>query len=226
MAKKKLRDPSPAQVAHQVTWRLKGDLERQKKSHLRIGEQLVRVRDAKLWKLLEFDSIESWAEERLGLGRSALYNYLGVYDWVKERHPEWLHPKKKAFIPDLTDVSLLRAIEKRLDGRLSPERRKVFEALREEALAGKLTKSEYASALRSGRKPGSAMQTFAQSLRALAAKAKQISGLPAEIADDLAVVLERLEALLRGSAELGRLLPEVRLELAALGVHELPTFFV
>jgi hypothetical protein len=218
MAKQKT--DNPAQIALQVTWRLKGDLKRQQRAYLRIGELLVQVRDEKLWQALKHESIESWAQARLGLGRTSLYRYLQVYDWVKERHGEWLGKKPKGFIPELSDVTILRAIETQLDGRLSPERRKIFEALRRKALAGELTQDEYARAVAPGPKRKPPLRAFADDLRGLHARAKRVPDLPPEIAADLASIVARLDALLRSHAELARISPAVRMELAALGLRE------
>ena len=95
MAKKKA-PLSPAQIANQVTFLLKGHLKNVQLSYLRVGALLARVRDEKLWKLLKHGSIESYAQSKLGISRATLYRYLQIFEWVSERHPEWLRPKPKA----------------------------------------------------------------------------------------------------------------------------------
>ena len=213
------RKPSPAQIAHQVTWRLEGDIKRNRLSSLSISVQLARVRDEKLWSLLDFDSIEKWAFERLGMSRSTLYRYLQMHDWVKQRHPKWLAPKVRGFIPDLSDVAILRAIETQLDRALTPERRKVFQALYAKALEGKLTPEEYKHAL-GGRPPNPPIRAFFTSLRAMHARAKRIAGLPSDIERDLAAIVTRLDEFLRSGRAVAKLAPRVRTELVALGLKD------
>ena len=102
---------TPVQEALEVTWVLKGKLKSAQIAYLKIGELLAQVRDRKLFAELKHPSIEDYAQERLGLGRSSLYQYLQVYDWVRESHPEWLEPKPKGFIPYLSGANELMWIE-------------------------------------------------------------------------------------------------------------------
>ena len=78
--------------------------------------------------------MESYAEERLRLGRASLYRYLGP-DWVLQSHKEWLEPHRKGFIPDLSDATNLMWIEHELTRKdLTAQSRAELEALRTKAL--------------------------------------------------------------------------------------------
>lgn len=90
-------------------------------SYLNVGMLLTQVRDGKLYAALGHPDLESYARERLKLGRSSLYNYIRVFDWVAKAHPEWINPKPGTFIPDLGDASSLMGIEQELGRKnLSP----------------------------------------------------------------------------------------------------------
>src|ERR1041385_3316947 len=106
---------SPAQRANQITYFLKGDLKRIQVAYLRIGAKLATIRDEKLYRALKHDTLEDYAEKRLGLRRAALYSYLQIYDWVRKKHREWLAKHPKGFIPELSDVYGLKWIEDQLE---------------------------------------------------------------------------------------------------------------
>ena len=145
--------PRPlVQQALQVTWLLKGHLKNSQLAYLRVGALLARVRDEKLYAALKHPDIESYAEQRLHLGRASIYRYLQVYAWVGASHPEWLQPKPKGFIPSLADAAGLIWIEGKLAGRgLDPARRAALEALRQKGLDSSLTKKEVSTFRRKGR---------------------------------------------------------------------------
>ena len=63
---------SPAQIANQVTFVLKGHLKNVRLAFIRAAKLLARVRDEKLWQALKFRSLEEYAVKRLGLQSSAL----------------------------------------------------------------------------------------------------------------------------------------------------------
>jgi hypothetical protein len=66
-----------------------------------------------------------------------------IQDRVSRSHPEWIQPKAKGFIPDLTDVGDLMWIDAELARpKISSARRAALKALQTKALAGKLTRSE------------------------------------------------------------------------------------
>ena len=50
--------------------------------YLEIGRTLVDVRDRKLYAVLNHPDLESYAKQRLWLGRAALYRYVQVYEWA------------------------------------------------------------------------------------------------------------------------------------------------
>jgi hypothetical protein len=134
---------TPVQEALQITWRLKGNLKSARIAYLKIGALLVQVRDKKLYAELKHPDMEDYAEKRLQLGRSSLYKYLQVYDWVSKFYPEWLQPKPKGFIPELYDVADLMEIEDRLNGKnLSPQKRAKLQTLKGKALSGELKTAE------------------------------------------------------------------------------------
>lgn len=134
---------SPAQIAAQLTWQLKGDLKNAQIAYLRVGGRLARIRDEKLYAALGHKDLEHYAAADLRLGRASLYRYLQVYDWVCTNHPAWLAPKPQGFIPDLSDVADLIWIEKELTKkRLSAKKKAALEALREKALKGELQRDE------------------------------------------------------------------------------------
>lgn len=131
------------QDALQTTWLLKGNLKNVQLSYMRVGVLLAKVRDRKLYEALGHPDMDAYAQERLNLGRSSLYNYLRIHDWVSARHGEWLKPKPKGFIPDLSDVGDLMWIESELaKGDLTAERRAILQDLQKKGLAGKLRRSE------------------------------------------------------------------------------------
>ena len=70
-----------AQEANQVTWLLLGNLKNIRKMYLNICVLLARVRDEKLYAALHYPDMAEYAQARLNLGRSSLYNYLQIYDW-------------------------------------------------------------------------------------------------------------------------------------------------
>ena len=89
-------------------------------------------------------SLENYAFQRLGLGRSSLYHYLQVHDWLRDYHPASLERRPKGFIPEISDIGILVWIERRLRRpNVAEPLRKELEALRTKALAGKLTEREF-----------------------------------------------------------------------------------
>jgi len=92
------RSLSPAQRAVQITFVLKGHLKNIQLAYLRAAALLARMRDEKLYRALKHESLEDYADVRLGLQRAALYRYLQIYDWVREFHPAWLARRPKGFI--------------------------------------------------------------------------------------------------------------------------------
>ena len=70
---------SPAQRANQITFVLKGHLKNVQLSYLRVGAGLAQIRDQRLYAALKYDSLESYARARLGLGRAAVYRYSAAH---------------------------------------------------------------------------------------------------------------------------------------------------
>src|SRR5262249_46634978 len=114
----------------------------------------------------------------LRLQPSTLHGYLQVLAWVQANHPEWLQPKPKGYIPNLTRATALIWIEKRLErGVLTPEQRAELEKLRQEALEGKLTDKEGRDYRGRTKRPPD-FRAFLTRLRALRGFALQIPSFP------------------------------------------------
>jgi hypothetical protein len=185
---------SPAQRALQILYFLKGDLKNIQLGYLRAGAKLAKIRDEKLWRALKHESLESCAQERLRLGRTSLYRYLRIYDWVRKSHRGWLAKHPKGFIPELTEAYDLIWIEERLeDEHLAPELRKELEALRRKGLSGKLTQRELEEFRERGRKHQDSLTAINASLRAIRGR---LAALPVSLPllAELDVFLEHLKS--------------------------------
>jgi hypothetical protein len=127
-----------------VTFVLKGHLKNARIGYIRAASLLARVREEKLWKALGHATIEEYAERRLGLGRTSLYRYLQVHDWLRDYDPAWLTRRPKGFIPEISDIGTLVWIDKQLrNAHLAEPLRKELEAMRTKAMAGKLSEREF-----------------------------------------------------------------------------------
>ncbi len=158
------------QEALEVTWVLKGHLKNAQIAYLRVGRMLADVRDRQLYTHLKHPDLESYAEERLHLARASLYRYLQVYGWVSVNHKEWLAPKPKGFIPDLSDIADMIWIENELaGGGIDPATRRTLEEFRKRALNGDLKQADMEE-FRRGRKQGDhGLRAFLAALRKTAA---------------------------------------------------------
>ncbi len=186
---------SPAQRANQITYFLQGDLKRIQIAYIRAGAKLAQIRDEKLYRALKHETLEDYAEQRLRLGRSALYRYLQIYDWVRKQHRGWLAKHPKGFIPELTDAYGLMWIENQLeDEHLGPETRKQLEALRRKALAGKLTKKDIEEFKKRGAGHRDSLAAVVASLRALRRRAAGLRDLSPEVLEDFDALLDRLKS--------------------------------
>lgn len=175
------KQTSPAQEALQITFVLKGNLKRAQLMYLFIARQLADVRDRSLYAALGHNDMEDYAHQRLDLGRSSLYNYLHIYDWVKQSHPEWLGKNVKGKIPDLSDVANLMWIESTMAATtLTPAQRAEAETLRQKALDGTLNRSELKDFKDTGKPVKDQLEAFLVSLRSLRQKAGKIPGMSAE----------------------------------------------
>ena len=194
LKKKAAAKPRDAvQEALEVTWTLKGHLKNAQIAYLRVGELLARVRDKKLYERLKHPDLESYAEERLNLGRASLYRYLQVYDWIRDFHKEWLEPKPKGLIPDLSDAADLIWIERELARKdLRPETRSQLEALRTKALAGRLRQGDLDELRRQGQGQGKtdALKSFLSKLRFLRMRGSQVESIPEEAISKLDAAID------------------------------------
>jgi hypothetical protein len=183
--------PEAVQQALQVTWLLKGHLKSARIAYLRIGALLARVRDEKLYAELKHPDIEDYAEKRLQLGRTSLYKYLEVYDWVSKYYPEWLQPKPKGFIPELYDVADLMWIECELAKKdLSPGRRTALEELRGKALTGNLAQRDIDKTRRSGTRVEDSLKSFVSKLRNLRLRGARLVNMPQEAITHIDAAIE------------------------------------
>jgi hypothetical protein len=186
---------SAAQQANQITFYLKGDLKRIQISYIRVGAKLSQIRDEKLYRALKHATMEDYAQAELGLGRSALYRYLQIYDWVRAEHPGWLAKHPRGFIPELTDAYGLMWIEEQLNGEhLDAATREELEALRKKALAGKLTKADVDRFRRHGERRRDSLTAIAASLRAVRGRAVALSNFPANLLRELDLLLDHLKS--------------------------------
>jgi len=182
------------QEALEITWVLKGHLKNAQISYLRAGAMLAKVRDKKLYSALGHPDIESYAENRLRLGRASLYRYLQVYDWVSANHKEWLEPKPKGFIPDLSDAADIIWMEKELERKDLPGKtRSELQALQKKGLEGNLLKSEMASYRRKGNTTTDGLKACLKKLRTIRSRGKELASMPPEVISHLDAAIEILE---------------------------------
>lgn len=194
--------PSPAQIAARVTFALKGDLKNVQLSYLRASVRLARVRAERLWEALGHASIEEYAQERLGLQRAALYRYLQAHDWALKRHPDWLKPHPKGFIPELSDVAALMWIDHRLeDDRLPAATRRTLEDMQHKAEAGQLTEREFRTLRGDARnEPADGDDAVLKTLRNLRRTAARRPRLGRAVLEALDAAIEAVERALHAGA--------------------------
>lgn len=170
------------QTALQTTWLLKGTLKNARLSYIRVGVLLAKVRDEKLYVHLKHPDMFDYAEKRLHLGRTSLYQYLQVHDWIVKSHPEWLQPKPKGFIPDLSDAADLIWIETELARKdLDPKKRAILEALQKKALEGRLRQGELDPLRKREHTGKDGLKSFLSKLKFLRMRGAELANMPAQI---------------------------------------------
>lgn len=180
--------------ALQTTWLLKGKLKSAQLAYLKIGELLVKVRDQKLDAALSHPSLEDYAQKRLNLGKSSLYRYIRVHEWVKVSHPQWLGDKPEGFIPELDDVAGLMWIDKELARKdLTEQDRKALEKLQAKGLAGELRQSDI-TACRGKGKAAESLGGYLKKLASLRTRCESVKGMPPEVAGYLDEAIAILKA--------------------------------
>jgi hypothetical protein len=205
-ARVKRRPLSPAQIAVQVTFVLKGHLKNARVAYIRAAVLLARVRDEKLWSALRHPTIEDYALRRLGLRRSALYHYLQIHDWLRDSHPAWLVRRPKGFIPELSDASALIWIEKKLrDPHLSDSLRAELEALRKKGMNGTLTDEEFRRLRQRGRRVVTPLRVLLARLRTARRAAARIPEAPPAALTALDSAIRATEAAVDSSSKVARL---------------------
>ena len=186
---------SPAQRANQITFVLKGDLKNVQIAYLRAGSRLAKIRDEQLYRALKYPTIEDYARAELGLGRSSLFRYLQIHDWVLEAHAGWLAKHPKGFIPDLAEAGELMWIENALENpHIDDVMRAALEAMRRKALAGKLTESEFEKFRCQGEKRRDSLTAVAASARSLRRRLAALPNVPATLLGELDAFLDHLKA--------------------------------
>jgi hypothetical protein len=181
---------TPCQIASRLTWKLKGELKNLQKSYLRVAEQLVRVRDERLWaemKNPKHPDIEDYAQKRLGLKRASLYRYLTAYDWISKNHPEWLKTGFTGTIPDMTDILDLIWIDKELTKEdLADGKKTALAALQKKAEAGDLKKGELGKLRKKvNRRSDESLKSVLSELRSLRKAVEKLAVKPDGLVADL-----------------------------------------
>ncbi len=191
---KEPKPKTPTQSALEVTWLLKGNLKNARIAYIRIGTLLARVRDEKLYAALKHPDMESYAEARLQLGRSSLYKYLQVHDWMVEFHPKWLEPKPEGFIPELSDADDLIWIEKELAKKdLKPATRTTLEGLQKKAMEGRLREGDLKPHLQRQNTAAAGLKSYLSKLRLLRRRAAELASMPPEVISYLDKAIEILK---------------------------------
>ena len=194
--------PPMVQEALQVTWLLKGALKNVQIAYIRVCKLLADVRKRELWKELDHPDIETYARDRLKLGRASLYRYLQVYDWMVERHKDWLAPHPEGFIPELNDAADLMWIDGELaKPDLDPKKRAALEALRTKGLNGELKDSDVVRFRRQASPTDAGLRSVLSKLRALRRRAAQLTVMPPEAIGDLDAAISVIE---KAVAETGK----------------------
>jgi hypothetical protein len=172
--------------AEQLTTYLKAALQTVRVAYLNVGRLLDQVRNGRFFAELGYADIESYAEQRLRLGRSSLYKYLQVYDWVVLHHPEWFNPGPDTFIPDLNDAADLIFIEKELPRKdLADSTKKTLETLKVKALKGELKRKDLDPYRRRTSSNRDWRKGFLSLLRSVLQKGRKLKGMPPEVIDHL-----------------------------------------
>lgn len=182
MLRKTIKRSPKQEAVHQagmITGQIKGSLKRSQMEYLKIGALLFQMRDKKLFTALHHPDIEDYAEKRLRMKKSSLYRYLAVYEWVAEFHKEWLQPSPRSFIPELDDVADLMWIERKLQEKnLEKKARAELEAMRIEALEGRLRESELDEWQKRGGREGNPLKTFLKKLRLMRKRGAELRDMP------------------------------------------------
>jgi hypothetical protein len=199
------RPPSPAQIAIQVTFVLKGHLKNVQIAYIRAASLLAKVRDERLWQALKHPTIEDYAAERLGLQRAALYRYLQIFDWLHAEHPAWLAPRPKGFIPELSDAYALMWIEQRLrDPHLEESLRRELDRFREKALVGRLTEREFRSLRDRGRVVIAPLRALVKRIRSVRRFASSVPKVPPATLEALDAARRSAEAAVEAAGRVTR----------------------
>ncbi|MGH7897469.1 MAG: hypothetical protein ACREQQ_05925 [Candidatus Binatia bacterium] len=221
------RPTSPAQIAAQVTFLLKGHLKNARIAYIRAAVMLARVRHEKLWQALRYRSLAEYAEKQLRLHETTLYKYLRVHDWLKEKHPSWLAKRPKGFIPELSDVESLGWIEKQLEnGDLDADLREDLEAAQKQALQGTLSYREFVALRARARKVLPPLRSLLGRTRALRKAAARVARVPRSALEAYDEAIRTLEAAVAATEPITRLRGLSATTLARLGDRASPSVVV
>jgi len=182
-----------AQYANQITWRLLGDLKNIRKMYLNISVLLAKVRDEKLYAALHFPDMETYARDRLNLGKSSLYNYLMIHDWAAKKHPDWLNPKTKGPKLDFSDVGDLMWIEKELSQPDITESKKArLQELQQKAIKGTLKRTEVRELKKPANTVKDGIKNLTSKIRLIRKRANEMANCPPEAIEHLDAAIEIL----------------------------------
>ncbi len=169
----------------QTTVLLRSALQTVRIAFLTVGRLLSMVREEKIYAQAGCANLETYAREKLDLGRTSLYDYLRVFEWVAQTHPEWLDPEPGTFIPDLNDVKDLIWIEKDLARTdLPKESRATLVELKKKGLEGRLRDDELDSFRKRRNAARAGASDFLGKLRRLREEGEK-EGVPATVLAEL-----------------------------------------
>lgn len=182
-----------AQTANQITWQLLGGLKNIRKMYLQISILLAKVRDEELYAALHYPDMETYARDRLNLGKSSLYNYLMIHDWASKVHPAWLDPKVKGPKLDFSDVGDLMWIEKELSKPdISENKQAKLLELQQKAMDGNLRQTEVRQLKKSAKTVQNSLKGLVSRIRLIRKRANELANCPPEVITYLDAAIDLL----------------------------------
>lgn len=192
-----------------LTGQIIGHIKNAQKSYLRVGENLAKVRDEKIFETLGHTSMADYASKRLDLSEASLYRYLSIYDWTRKNKPEFLEKGYKGRIPDLADMAVAIDVDDQLvrRPRMTESKREGLEEIKQQALAGKLNSNDVGKALKKNSKASSPLAAFASKVRNLRRAGARITGMPPEALSHLDSAIAVLDNEQKAAVASLRLIP-------------------
>lgn len=188
-------EPGSVQEALEYNYLINGGIKSNRMAFLRLGRLMVYVRDNRLFLKLNHPNMEDYAWEHLTLGKTQLYKYLNAYDWVFEKHKDWLAPHPKGYIPDLSDLDAILWLEKRIASNdINDTTRAELKELLKKALEGKLRKGEIDPYRKKKHDGDDNLKSFLSQLRRLRKRGSEMKAMPTTVITDLDHAIEELSA--------------------------------